>query len=156
MFNASMDTGNELASLVQELQQFDKSVARVMSRKVLPPIERRLDRVLRQYIPPRPDYPIRWTSERQRRFVLAKLRRENNLPYKRRGIQRLWVITITERDGIYTVSARNPANSAIYVYGHRQQRFLRKYPLAEEEVLNAAVAIEEGLTRAVDEVIETL
>ncbi len=30
-----------------------------------------------------PRYPIRWKSERQRRYVMAKLRRENNLPYRR-------------------------------------------------------------------------
>lgn len=28
-------------------------------------------------------YPIEWDSEKQRRFVMAKLKRENNLPYKR-------------------------------------------------------------------------
>ena len=30
-------------------------------------------------------YPIQWDSEKQRRFVMAKLRRENNLPYQRTG-----------------------------------------------------------------------
>lgn len=30
-------------------------------------------------------YPINWDSEKQRRFVMAKLRRENNLPYQRTG-----------------------------------------------------------------------
>lgn len=30
-------------------------------------------------------YPIRWKSERQRRFVMAKLRSEGNLPYERTG-----------------------------------------------------------------------
>lgn len=30
-----------------------------------------------------PSYPIVWTSERQRRYVLARLRREGNLPYRR-------------------------------------------------------------------------
>lgn len=28
-------------------------------------------------------YPLRWKSEKQRRFVMAKLRREGNLPYQR-------------------------------------------------------------------------
>jgi hypothetical protein len=35
--------------------------------------------------PGSPKYPIRWTSERQRKFVMAKLRREGNLPYRRTG-----------------------------------------------------------------------
>jgi hypothetical protein len=156
MFNASLETGDELAKLEMELRQFDKSVARVMARTVIPPIERRLERVLRQYVPPRPDYPIRWASERQRRFVLWKLRKERNLPYKRRGIQRLWIIEVTERDGIYTVSARNPADATIYVYGSKQQPFLRKWPLVEEEIIEATIELEEGYTRSVDLVIKKL
>lgn len=156
MYEASMDTGSELADLERELRLLDKSVAKVMNRVVIPPIERRLDRALRQYVPPRPDYPIRWASERQRRYVLWKLRKENNLPYKRRGIQRLWIIEVTEKDGVYTISARNPASATIYVYGSKQQPFLRKWPLVEEEVTEAAVELEEGYTRAVDLVIEKL
>lgn len=156
MFNASLETGDELAGLVRELNQLDRSVAREMSRKVIPPIERRLDNVLRRYAPPKPDYPINWASERQRRYVMAKLRRENNLPYKRRGIQRLWIIEVTVKDGAYIVSARNPADHTIYVYGSRQQPFLRKWPLVEDEVAAAAVEVEAGLIRAVDLVIEKL
>lgn len=34
-------------------------------------------------------YPVNWDSERQRVFVIAKLRRENNLPYKRTHATRL-------------------------------------------------------------------
>lgn len=30
-------------------------------------------------------YPVNWDNERQRRFVMAKLRKEGNLPYKRTG-----------------------------------------------------------------------
>lgn len=30
-------------------------------------------------------YPVQWDSERQRRFVMWKLRKENNLPYRRTG-----------------------------------------------------------------------
>jgi hypothetical protein len=33
--------------------------------------------------PPPAKHPIRWTSERQRRYVLAKLREEGDLPYQR-------------------------------------------------------------------------
>jgi hypothetical protein len=35
--------------------------------------------------PGSPRYPIRWKSAKQRRYVMAKLRREGNLPYKRTG-----------------------------------------------------------------------
>lgn len=33
--------------------------------------------------PDKPRYPLRWKSPRQRRAVMAKLRREGNLPYQR-------------------------------------------------------------------------
>lgn len=33
--------------------------------------------------PDAPEYPLRWKSARQRRAVMAKLRREGNLPYQR-------------------------------------------------------------------------
>ena len=35
--------------------------------------------------PRRPSYPINWDSEKQRRYVLALLRRKDNLPYKPTG-----------------------------------------------------------------------
>jgi hypothetical protein len=45
--------------------------------------------------PGKPKYPIRWTSERQRRFVMAKLRRENNLPYRRTGaLVNAWDVSV--------------------------------------------------------------
>jgi len=38
--------------------------------------------------------PVQWDSDRQRRFVMAKLREEDNLPYKRtRTYQEGWKIT---------------------------------------------------------------
>jgi hypothetical protein len=36
-----------------------------------------------QVEPPPPSYPIKWDSEKQRRYVMAKLRKENNLPHTR-------------------------------------------------------------------------
>lgn len=35
--------------------------------------------------PKKPTYPLRWKSDKQRRFVMAKLRQEGNLPYQRTG-----------------------------------------------------------------------
>jgi hypothetical protein len=40
------------------------------------------------------EYPVRWDSIRQKRFVIAKLRREGNLPYQRTHRSRLsWQAT---------------------------------------------------------------
>lgn len=72
--------------------------------------------------PPKPTYPLRWASDKQRKFVMAKLRRENNLPYRRTGrIRQAWMGKIT-RDGNsfgYTVS--NSAPASVFVYGSLAQ-----------------------------------
>jgi len=52
----------------------------------LPEMRRRLAEA-----PARPAYPIQWTSERQRRYVMALLRANDNLPYRRtRALERGW------------------------------------------------------------------
>jgi hypothetical protein len=80
--------------------------------------------------PGKPRYPIRWTSERQRRFVMAKLRRQGNLPYRRTGQYAQgwqWQSKTTQDGGLFTVF--NPAQTARgepleqYVQGFRQQGF---------------------------------
>ncbi len=55
-----------------------------------------------------PAYPIDWTSERQWRYVMAKLRREGNLPYRRtHALSRGWrvesVLGVGEREETWIV-----------------------------------------------------
>lgn len=66
--------------------------AAMKSPKLMQTAFRRATRRLRARIladlrdePNAPNYPLRWKSERQRRYVMAKLRKDNNLPYKRTG-----------------------------------------------------------------------
>lgn len=55
-------------------------------------------------------YPVQWDSERQKRFVIAKLRRENNLPYARSHRYRLsWQEARTPIGA--TLSAPSPAGA---------------------------------------------
>ncbi len=71
-----------------------------------------------------PHYPIRWTSDKQRRFVMAKLRRENNLPYQRTHLlvnSYDVVLNSTEAGGILLVTNDDP--SARFVVGDDQQGF---------------------------------
>lgn len=74
--------------------------------------------------PGKPKYPIRWKSERQRRYVLAKLREDGNLPYERTGaLLKAWRV-VMEADGsggIMTVENTSP--SARYVVGDDAQPF---------------------------------
>lgn len=71
-----------------------------------------------------PHYPLRWKSEKQRRYVMAKLRRENNLPYQRTGrLNAGWDARFEfDEDGGAFV-AENDTPYADYVIGREQQPF---------------------------------
>jgi hypothetical protein len=79
--------------------------------------------------PGQPRYPIRWTSEKQRRYVMAKLRREGNLPYQRtHALVRGWQVPkyIDVRGGY--LSVKHAWGKIGYVVGNPaqpgwQQRF---------------------------------
>ena len=68
--------------------------------------------------PSSPRYPLKWRSEKQRRFVMAKLRMANNIPYRRtdklRGGWKL--VTVISRDAI-TVALDNDVPYAGFVTG---------------------------------------
>lgn len=76
--------------------------------------------------PGKPIYPLAWTSARQRRFVMAKLRREGNLPYQRRpaGIGSGYEIDVVVVGEFETsVVLRNEFPEERFVKGKDQQRF---------------------------------
>jgi len=61
-------------------------------------------------------YPVKWDSEKQRRFVMAKLRTEDNLPYQRTGdYVNNWSIQPTE-NGLGNV-LKNSTPGALYISG---------------------------------------
>jgi hypothetical protein len=74
--------------------------------------------------PGKPRYPLRWKSDKQRKFVMAKLRREKNLPYQRTGmLEAGWTTEILDqKDGaIFQVQNRLPF--ARFVQGDDAQPF---------------------------------
>jgi len=77
-----------------------------------------------------PSYPLRWASERQRRYVMAKLRRENNLPYTRtHAFSQNWEVRphLTDNSGFMIVENDAMTDSGEplqdFIVGHRQQPF---------------------------------
>lgn len=117
--------------------EFDKSILIdaqkhiVNSPKLLQRAMKRRESRLRQLtlkivkVEPRPAvHPIRWTSARQRRFVMAKLREENNLPYQRTGklINSYDAKFKFDADG-GTFMVENTSPIAQYVIGDSQQKF---------------------------------
>jgi len=99
-----------------------RGVAKYVERHMIPIMERRMNREL-MALPGRPKYPIRWASEKQRRFVMAMLRAQNNLPYRRTGkLAKKWRILAALRLTEGTVTMENPSKIAQYIYGDRVGR----------------------------------
>lgn len=67
-------------------------------------------------------HPIEWASEKQRKFVMAKLRRENNLPYQRTGkLAQGWVVEVKRESGNFFMVIENPSSISKFVYGSLAQ-----------------------------------
>lgn len=89
---------------------------------------------------PKPGYPIHWDSEKQKKFVLAMLRREHNLPYRRTGkTEQGWVLQGLE-DG-YRLA--NETEAAFFVYGDLFQRKSQSRIHAGRWPLTKEIAFEE-------------
>lgn len=89
--------------------------------------------------PGKPNYPLLWTSQRQRKFVMAKLRREGNIPYERSHRQaqgwRTVLATLQGDDGgVIVVENSNPGSQ--FIQGEFQQGYLSKWPLARLVIRN--------------------
>lgn len=59
-------------------------------------------------------YPINWDSQKQKRYVMAKLRREGNLPYQRTGEHASGWESIDLFDGAVV---QNLGHKAVFLYG---------------------------------------
>lgn len=59
-------------------------------------------------------YPINWDTPKQKRYVLAKLRREKNLPYRRTGdTEQAWGYRATALGA----TVENIGHKAVFMYG---------------------------------------
>lgn len=58
--------------------------------------------------PAKPNYPLRWKSARQRRYVMAKLRREDNLPYTRTHAFNKAYDLVMDKDGGFSLINTSP------------------------------------------------
>jgi hypothetical protein len=85
---------------------------RAASRR-LPHLRQRLAQA-----PARPAYPIQWTSERQRRYVMALLRANDNLPYRRtERLERGWQSVIRPEAFGASITTFNAMPYAKFVQG---------------------------------------
>ena len=104
MFKIEINTEKVIEFLKSFIPISEKSAESVMTEEM-----EGIKEYMRQ--PGRPVvYPINWDSEKQRRFVIAKLKAENNLPYKRTGSYvNSW--KIVHFDNGLQLSAKHPAGA---------------------------------------------
>lgn len=99
-------------------------------------------------MPGPPHYPLRWKSERQRRYVMWLLKSQNNLPYQRTGeLSRAWEVNIASSEDGGSITVENDTPYAQFVQGDSAQPFhldtgwpqaapiISKYAEEAEEVL---------------------
>ena len=68
----------------------------------------------------KPTYPLTWDSEKQRKFVMAKLRRENNLPYQRTGAHvNGWAMSMLPNG----YQSANIGHKAVFLWGAASGQF---------------------------------
>lgn len=73
-----------------------------------------------------PKYPLRWKSQKQRKYVMAKLRKANNIPYRRTGrFENAWSGSVTPKQIVIAHTARGDKGqfTAPFIIGDKQQPF---------------------------------
>jgi hypothetical protein len=119
--------------IIKEMRQLadQRTIARMVSRDIAPPIERRIDAIVKQPAPPRTSIKFVWSlnraaNARARRWWFANLR-AGNIPtdgqhYLRSGvIENSWQNEIFLDGDEVVLSFFNPADGAEYVYGSPEQ-----------------------------------
>lgn len=64
--------------------------------------------------------PIQWTSDKQRKFVMAMLRKDNpdGTEYPRtHALSQGWVVKSSTQGNVFSITFENPAPEAKFVYG---------------------------------------
>jgi hypothetical protein len=124
-FDLSIEFEDEV---LKDLYAF-QDIAPDLFRRKVPAIARRVGRDLRAEMkaltPPSPaskwpnhPYPLRWASERQRRYVMALLRSMGGPPYRRTGeLEDGWHVRVEKDQAGSAIYIENDAPHWLYVYG---------------------------------------
>jgi hypothetical protein len=140
-----------ITTSVQQAVEKMKRIPRRLEESALPILRESAEKIRR--IMSRPGlgvrYPIRWDSERQRRYVMAKLRREGNLPYQRTGAHaNAWETQDLANGSV----VQNLGHKAVFLYGSASGEFAG----ARLVTKTGQSHIHEGRWRLVRPVIESV
>lgn len=133
MYSASVTS--TATDVIDELNERAKSAPSRVSRAFAFEL-RRLEPELLALVstePPTADnyYPLPWKSKKQQRFVMAKLRREGNLPYKRtHKLIKSWRVVFkpTQDQVVGDITLENIDPKARFVVGDDTQPMFLKIP----------------------------
>lgn len=121
----SFNNAKEMQKSIQDLKRFKNKVVaqeklqqealrKELVKKFIVPLMRKLKKYPPKRVYPG-DYPIKFTSEKQRRYVMMMLKGK---PYIRtHGLRRAWRYKTTVKNGVTTFIVSNNAKSAKYVVG---------------------------------------
>jgi hypothetical protein len=164
MIKFELSTSRQLgAGLLALEKQLPKKVLRHLSRKILPPLERQLDRRLRREPPRRsPSSPhFVWSTHaaanaRARRWFFAHYPEG----YTRTGkMAKSWQLDTLLQDGVIILQVAHPAKGSSYVYGsdtyeqipgHR----ITGWPVVIDEVEHIGAAIEDEIEASWGDLVE--
>lgn len=109
-----------LSAIAEQAKNSRREMRRRVQKLAFGDLSSELIRTLAK-VPGRPRYPLRWTSDRQRRYVMKKLRDEGNLPYQRTGkLNRGWRVVIVSALDL-EIAVENEMNYSEFVQGNWQQ-----------------------------------
>lgn len=120
-FKAEISVDDDILAAYKDAAGKLPKLTQTAFRRQAQRIARRVRAELRTEPPP-PTYPLQWKSQRQRRYVLAKLRREGNLPYQRTGrLLRGWEVSYNTDNFGGLLEVENDTSYARYVQGDDAQ-----------------------------------
>lgn len=112
-----------LTALQDAIDTAPQAVRTFANRSILPRYRARIVRELSKY-PPKPKYPLRWQSARQRRAFFASNGFGKGIPYQRTGnLGKSWQVSSKALGEGMSITTENTAPYAQYVVGSFQQTF---------------------------------
>lgn len=133
---------------LEAIDRAPKTMNTFIEKALKPDIEQAVNMRLRTE-PGKPRYPLRWKSEKQRRYVMAKLRRQNNLPYRRtHRLVNSWQVTVLSDNQGGLIEVKHPWKGIEYVVGggSRRQPMFPHWYNADTILLEEEQRAEDALT----------
>lgn len=134
MFHAEFEVKTLLFTTVQRNVTASLHKMQVVFEKNIQPLRTTMLQEFETVPPPASQfYPLKWRNEKQRRFVIMKLRHEGNLPYQRGSspsdVIKSWLVEhILDGNGGF-FHAQNTSPHAIRVFGlDREPMFMQQIP----------------------------